>query len=85
MSHTRGPWEVVGEDDGVPFDNGVRIDSPDGPVAFGVLECDADLVAAAPDMLAALRLIANKQATGIGDFSVAELCRKIIAKATGGE
>jgi hypothetical protein len=45
----------------------------------------ARLVAAAPEMLAALKLIARKHETGDGDFSVAELCHAMVAKAEGKE
>lgn len=56
MSHTPGPWTIAWEDDdGEPFDNGVRIDSPEGPVAFDVIDCSAHVIAAAPELLAALR------------------------------
>jgi hypothetical protein len=34
--------------------DGVTIESPDGPVAFRVLEVDARLIAAAPELLAVL-------------------------------
>lgn len=56
MAHTPGPWTIAWEDDdGGPFDNGVRIDAPEGPVAFNVIDCSAILIAAAPDLLAALK------------------------------
>jgi hypothetical protein len=52
MSHTPGPWAVEwSEEEG---NDGVTIESPDGPVAFRVLEVDARLIAAAPELLAAL-------------------------------
>jgi len=36
---------------GEPYDDGVRIDSPEGPVAFNVIDCSANLIAAAPELL----------------------------------
>jgi hypothetical protein len=52
MTHTPGPWAVEwSEEEG---NDGVTVESPDGPVAFRVLEVDARLIAAAPDLLAAL-------------------------------
>lgn len=56
MAHTPGPWTIEYETEGgEPYDDGVRIDSPEGPVAFNVIDCSAHLIAAAPDMLLALR------------------------------
>jgi hypothetical protein len=40
--------------------DGVTIEAPDGPVAFRVLEVDARLIAAAPEMLAALKEAAQE-------------------------
>lgn len=61
MAHTPGPWTIEYETKGgEPYDDGVRIDSPEGPVAFNVIDCSAHLIAAAPDMLAALRLARNE-------------------------
>ena len=84
MGHTPGPWTVKSEDDdGELYDDGVRIDSPDGPVAFNVIDCSAHLIAAAPEMLDALKSIERKWRCGDGAFSVGELCRQVIAKAEG--
>jgi hypothetical protein len=56
MGHTPGPWTIEYEvDDGNEYDDGVRIDSPEGPVAFNVIDCSAPLIAAAPELLAALK------------------------------
>lgn len=56
MGHTPGPWTIEWEDDnGALYENGVLINSPDGPVAFNVIDCSAHLIAAAPELLAALR------------------------------
>jgi hypothetical protein len=40
--------------------DGVTIEAPDGPVAFRVLEVDSRLIAAAPEMLAALKEAAQE-------------------------
>lgn len=50
--HTPGPWLVEWSDE--EGNDGVTVEASDGPVAFRVLECDARLIAAAPDLLAAL-------------------------------
>lgn len=56
MPHTPGPWTIAYEtEDGEIYDDGVRIDSPEGPVAFNVIDCSAHLIAAAPELLAALK------------------------------
>jgi len=56
MSHTPGPWTIEHEaEDGTPYCDGVRIDSWEGPVAFNVIDCSAHLIAAAPELLAALK------------------------------
>jgi hypothetical protein len=58
MGHTPGPWTIEYETDGgEPYDDGVRIDSPEGPVAFRVIDCSAHLIAAAPEMLKTLRFV----------------------------
>lgn len=58
MSHTRGPWTIEWYDEqGEPYDNGVCIQSPEGPVAFDVIDCSANVIAAAPELLAACRLM----------------------------
>jgi hypothetical protein len=55
MAHTPGPWTIEYETEGgEPYDDGVRIDSLEGPVAFNVIDCSAPLIAAAPELLAAL-------------------------------
>lgn len=56
MSHTPGPWEIEDcDEDGNLYENGVNIISNEGPVAFGVIDCSANLIAAAPELLAALK------------------------------
>ena len=52
--HTPGPWRIEDHDEqGEPYENGVRIDADEGPVAFDVIDCSAPLIAAAPELLAA--------------------------------
>lgn len=90
MSHTPGPWTIEYEaDDGEPYDDGVRIDSPEGPVAFNVIDCSAHLIAAAPELLAALKEIADecerrlRKGEDSGDRLTLKLCKYAIAKAEG--
>ena len=45
----------------------------------------ARLIAMAPDLLDALKMIAKKQETGEGEFSVRDLCNELIAEAEGRE
>jgi len=52
MSHTPGPWTIAWP---TGCNDGVRIDSPEGPVAFNVIDCSASLIAAAPELLSAAR------------------------------
>jgi len=61
MAHTPGPWTIEYETEGgEPYDDGVRIDSLEGPVAFNVIDCSAPLIAAAPELLAALKEAAQE-------------------------
>lgn len=56
MSHTPGPWEIeYCDEDGDFYENGVRIISPEGPVAFDVIDCSAHLISSAPTLLAILK------------------------------
>ena len=53
MAHTPEPWEIERTDEeGL---DGVTIMSREGPVAFRVIDCSADLIVAAPELLAALK------------------------------
>jgi hypothetical protein len=84
MTHTPGPWRADHEG-GLIVLNGSH--------AYSIRDIcsddrgwnadDLDLLAAAPELLAALKQIVRKQETGDGDFSVTELCRTLIAKAEG--
>jgi hypothetical protein len=79
MAHTPGPWAVEwSEEEG---NDGVTVESPDGPVAFRVLEVDARLIAAAPDLLAAAKLVLEA-----GDQEYVKfIVRDAISKAEGRE
>ena len=71
-AHTPGPWEIEYEDElGNPLDDGLTIESGDGPVAFRVIDCSAHLIAAAPDLLAACQAVAAdlEQLLNGDDFS----------------
>ncbi len=58
MLHTQGPWEIERTDEeGL---DGVTIVSREGPVAFRVIDCSADLIVAAPELLAALKGMVGK-------------------------
>lgn len=60
MGHTPGPWSIEYGMSGDPYDDGVLIDSPEGPVAFNVIDCSAHLIAAAPELLAALKQLVQE-------------------------
>lgn len=85
MSHTRGPWTIEYEnDEGDMYEDGVRIDSPEGPVAFNVIECSANVIAAAPDLLAALKDVCRFESVIEGmNPSVWPVIHAAIAKAEG--
>ena len=84
MGHTPGPWTIEYETEGgEPYDDGVRIDSPEGPVAFNVIDCSAPLIAAAPELLEQCKyLLDNAEAAGWSEFMLAD-ARAAIAKAEG--
>lgn len=90
MSHTPGPWTIEWEDDnGEPYDNGVVIESPEGPVAFGVIDCSARLIAAAPELLERLRAMVSglecECDTADPEHPMCDVCwsRQVIAQAEG--
>jgi len=85
MSHTPGPWTIEYEnDEGDLYTDGVRIDSPEGPVAFNVIECSANVIAAAPELLAALKNVCRFEGVIDGmNPSVWPAIHAAIAKAEG--
>ncbi len=90
MAHTPGPW-TVGEPD--EDGDGVTIESQQGSVAFRVIDCSANLIAAAPDMLAALKhllgIVDSLASEAVGPqlrnsyMSMGDQAREAIAKAEG--
>ena len=101
MSHTPGPWHWVGNTL-EPVDKDPKLSSVfsilDAEGGYGFLgsdskqthaEIDADrtLIAAAPDLLEALRRIANGYTKGMEPSDIEaqfrEIAREAIAKATG--
>jgi hypothetical protein len=86
MSHTPGPWTIEYEDDdGNLLDDGVTIESCEGPVAFRVIDCSAHVIAAAPELLAALRyMVENAEADGWSSLMLGD-AKAAIAKAEGRE
>lgn len=80
--HTPGPWryqDIRSSGEHVYF----RIESKNGAVGFAYksdnAEGNARLIAAAPDLLAALRKIATNEKLGTGDCM--EIARTALAKA----
>jgi hypothetical protein len=92
QKHTPGPWCVKRDKTGLPY-IGVVSDPSDYPgtvatVDGGYPEGDARLIAAAPDMLDALKRIADGQwddtiAETTGTLAMREIAREAIRKATG--
>jgi hypothetical protein len=87
MSHTPGPW-TIGEPD--EDGDGVTIESQQGPVAFRVIDCSANLIAAAPELLDALKrcvfALNVKAKFKCGDtdsYAIAALADAAIRKAEG--
>lgn len=86
--HTPSPWWIEHEDnEGKLLENGVTIESPEGPVAFNVIDCSAQLIAAAPELLAALQEMREQFTSDGTDGQHAASARAdaAIKKATGGE
>ena len=84
-AHTPGPWQAVGPPDNIHV---VRADAPHMRICFltsdGPTEANADLIIAAPDLLAALREVAELQ--GSAHAPAGSLWSRVnaaIAKATG--
>ena len=89
--HTPGPWSVnrggpwictVGNNVGDPAVFGPRPEA--GPFQFGDKAADAQLIAAAPDMLDALQQVAGRyHVLDHADQAVFNAVRAAIVKATG--
>jgi hypothetical protein len=83
-NHTPGPWRIEDHDEqGEPYENGVRIDADEGPVAFDVIDCSAPLIAAAPELLAALKEGLHQMENSTGKHDLSQLFRTAINKAEG--
>jgi hypothetical protein len=84
-AHTPGPWRISarGLDKGIESERGPPIAFPYGPTP-AVREANAKLIAAAPDLLAAL-IEAHSWLTeyNIGSAPVLKLIQSAIDKATG--
>ena len=87
--HTPGPWRLSPADDTVVIDaTGSEVAAIDGdynqPEAWPLMEANARLIAAAPDMLAALEAIMGERwSPGGRSEHVSDLARAAIAKARG--
>ena len=80
MSHTPGPW-VVGKSEN-KFTHTIEADV--GPVAFTFENYDANLIAAAPQMVDDLENVLNFLEENLfGDEPVAFQIRRTLAKALG--
>lgn len=85
MAHTPGPWAVR-------WHNGLRtaiIEAGGERLACNIKNSDADLMAAAPDLLAALRELVHyddgSSEPGAYGYEVLQRCKAVIAKAEGRE
>lgn len=97
-THTPGPWHISDETNPLITNDSGSVDVAQvfmyDEGTFGSLRpnayADARLIAAAPDLLAALRLIANSEEfsgdTVVCDFATLQsVARAAIARATGGD
>jgi hypothetical protein len=93
MSHTPGPWGIQPDEHGGTSDTVYAYEDQQQAVAeivSGVI-ADRHLIAAAPELLAALREVADGCARRLrkgkdqGDLDTLRLCLTAIAKAEGGE
>jgi hypothetical protein len=90
--HTPGPWRVTREVTYGQFVTNERVRSADDTVICNLhakANINGPLIAAAPDMLAALQDIMAESSRDDDDHDVIAtiqgICRAIIAKAKGGE
>lgn len=89
MTHTPGPWFVAETDDNEGYPEtviramggvaGVSV-AVDFPKIFGMRDANARLIAAAPDLLEALRAVVSVADRETDEF---DLAHAAIAKATG--
>lgn len=73
MSHTPGPWTA----------RGFVVETAERKVAYTILTEDARLIAAAPDLLAALERIAAEPEWGAVAAELIDIARAAVAKAKG--
>ena len=83
-------WTIIDPlDEGIEHADGVTIEGPEGVVATNVLEQHAAIIAAAPDLLAAMMAIKTIATAPINpnmDLKmIAKKAKEAIAKAKGGE
>jgi hypothetical protein len=91
--HTQGPWSACDVGDYTDFDGRSRVIlGDDMRIAVVHVSCDetsanADLIAAAPELLEALQAVCDEQDGNEGHASAEayDKARAAIAKATGGE
>ena len=83
MKHSPAPWRIVDKPShSCCFDLG--IDDRNGSPVADVIECDAALIAAAPDLLEACKLAVERdleQVDNVGFGAIGESGRKIILAA----
>ena len=87
MTHTHGPWKLSKSGLSVESEQREGIAStgtPNGTIELSERQANARLIAAAPDLLAACKLIVSNHQHAGGSISEAQLdwCRAAVAKAT---
>jgi hypothetical protein len=95
MAHTPGPWYAEGSDIGsaenVTVGVAIAGRNDDGYISHAEVQANAYLMAAAPEMLSALKEIAEccerrlRKGKDQGDLDTLRVCRTAIAKAEGRE
>jgi len=91
MAHTPGPWSIgapTGKGSGTRWVDVVSNGTEFSPsFVCSALDVDARLIAAAPEMLAGcvaiLERLESPYTSPMQDDELADLCRQLIAKATG--
>ena len=89
MEHTAGPWEVVPESIRFSEPYGYTIDTKEGHITFihndhGDQKANARLIAAAPDLLEALKSIQNDLNSKL-DPKTRVIIESVVKKAEGKE